>query len=125
MSNAKAPCRTTQHCAYHGWCRRCDPDFAATMGRINIAIKRSGIDTRKWAALYSAIAVALWKGKTAGEPAPAPQGVQEAVIHACPVGSSGIMPCCGRTPFEVFTERITAIAEAVTCKGLFRETGSP
>lgn len=24
----KPACRTTQHCAYHGWCHRCDPERA-------------------------------------------------------------------------------------------------
>lgn len=24
----KTGCRTTQHCAYNGWCHRCDPDRA-------------------------------------------------------------------------------------------------
>lgn len=37
-------------------------------------------------------------------------------VHACPPGESGIMPCCGRTPFEVDpSDRITASPSAVTC----------
>lgn len=38
------------------------------------------------------------------------------VLHACPPGDSGIMPCCGRTPFEIpRTDRLTTDKGAVTC----------
>jgi len=37
-------------------------------------------------------------------------------VHACPPPDSGIMPCCGRTPFEVpSTDRMTS-TEPVTCR---------
>jgi len=52
---AEAPCKTTQHCAHHGWCRRCDPDFAALMSRINVAIQRTDADDSHWGPLYEAI----------------------------------------------------------------------
>lgn len=39
-------------------------------------------------------------------------------VHACPPEGSGIMPCCGRTPFEVpLTDRMTS-TERVTCTGV-------
>jgi hypothetical protein len=39
------------------------------------------------------------------------------VVHQCPPDGAGVMPCCGRTPFEVpRTDRMTADASAVTCK---------
>lgn len=43
-------------------------------------------------------------------------GVLQPPVHACPgAGDGGIMPCCGRTPFEVpRTHRMTA-TETVTC----------
>ena len=36
-------------------------------------------------------------------------------IHACPPTDSGIMPCCGRTPFEVMADRMTTKPEFVNC----------
>mgnify|MGYP003432119686 CR=1 FL=1 len=36
-------------------------------------------------------------------------------IHACPPNGSGIMPCCGCTPFEKMRDRITNDARLVTC----------
>lgn len=38
------------------------------------------------------------------------------IVHACPPGSSGVTPCCGRTPFELDPRsRMTIRAELVTC----------
>lgn len=42
---------------------------------------------------------------------------REPTIHAVPPGQSALMPCCGRTPFEVLQDRMTLIPEAVTCTG--------
>lgn len=40
------------------------------------------------------------------------------VVHKCPPGDSGEMPCCGRTPFEVPQyHRMTIDADEVTCGG--------
>jgi len=36
-------------------------------------------------------------------------------IHACPPKGSGIMPCCGRTPFEVMSDRMSTKPEVVNC----------
>lgn len=37
-------------------------------------------------------------------------------VHACPPeGAGGIMPCCGRTPFEVRAHRIATNPALVTC----------
>ncbi|MEV7034577.1 hypothetical protein AB0N99_30650 [Streptomyces sp. NPDC093272] len=63
-------CRTTQHCAAHGWCRRCNPAFAATMSKVNIAVQRSGVGEEHWGPLYEAIGKALRDD----QPAPAPAG---------------------------------------------------
>lgn len=47
----------------------------------------------------------------------------DVVVHACPVpfseGGDGLMPCCGRTPFEVepWGNRVTLDPALVTCKG--------
>ena len=35
--------------------------------------------------------------------------------HACPPNGSGIMPCCGCTPFEKMGDRITNDHHLVTC----------
>lgn len=38
------------------------------------------------------------------------------VVHACPPRGSGVMPCCGKSPFEVTrTHRITLNPALVTC----------
>lgn len=41
------------------------------------------------------------------------------VVHMCPPEGSGLMPCCGRTPFEVprWEHRITLQPSLVTCTG--------
>lgn len=45
------------------------------------------------------------------------------VTHACPPdGPQGVMPCCGRTPFEVsHLDRMTVHGDMVTCPGLPEE----
>jgi hypothetical protein len=41
---------------------------------------------------------------------------KDAPVHACPPKGSGIMPCCGRTPFEVpSTDQMTLEPASVTC----------
>lgn len=52
-------CRTTQHCAYHGWCHRCDSRFAALMSEINAIIQYSKAPPEAWGELYGRIAKAL------------------------------------------------------------------
>lgn len=38
------------------------------------------------------------------------------VVHLCPPAGSGVMLCCGRTPFNVpYTDRMTTDRNAVTC----------
>lgn len=37
------------------------------------------------------------------------------ITHRCPPVGSGIMPCCGRTPFEARGDRITTDPRLVTC----------
>ncbi len=39
-------------------------------------------------------------------------------IHMCPPSDSGVLPCCGRTPFEVLMDRITTKPEFVNCDRL-------
>ncbi|MFF6781405.1 hypothetical protein [Streptomyces sp. NPDC012510] len=41
----KPACRTSQHCAYHGWCHRCDPERAG-MDRAARLISRKGGEQR-------------------------------------------------------------------------------
>lgn len=36
-------------------------------------------------------------------------------IHQCPPKGEGLMPCCGRTPFEVMNDRMTANPAWVNC----------
>lgn len=37
------------------------------------------------------------------------------VVHECPPDGSGIMPCCGRTPFEALDSRMATDPSLVTC----------
>lgn len=53
------PCRTSQHCAYHGWCNRCDPALAEVMSEINAVIQRECTEHSRWGTLYKAIAAIL------------------------------------------------------------------
>jgi len=40
-------------------------------------------------------------------------------VHRCPEDDSGVMPCCGLTPFEVpLTDRMTLDPTLVTCPGV-------
>ena len=60
------PCGSTQHCAYHGWCHRCDPRFSALMSEINLIIQRGTEDEQTWGPLYAQIAKTLHgKGEAA------------------------------------------------------------
>jgi hypothetical protein len=38
-------------------------------------------------------------------------------VHACPIGDSNTMPCCGIPPGERASDRITLFSELVTCRG--------
>ncbi len=42
-------------------------------------------------------------------------GTAPEVVHACPPDGSGVMPCCGRTPFECMADRMTSDPDLVTC----------
>lgn len=53
------PCRSTQHCAYHGWCQRCVPYFSAIMSDVNRAISDTGVDDTFRGPLYDKIAKVL------------------------------------------------------------------
>lgn len=45
-------------------------------------------------------------------------GDGEEIVHACPVGTSGIMPCCGKNPVDVpLTQPIRTDPNSVTCQG--------
>jgi hypothetical protein len=47
--------------------------------------------------------------------APAPLSASP-IVHLCPPEGSGIMPCCGRTPFEATDDRMTLDPALVTCR---------
>lgn len=55
-------CRTTRHCADHGWCHRCDPDFAALMSAVNRAVHEADPDDTHRGELYSAVGRVLADG---------------------------------------------------------------
>lgn len=55
-------CRTTRHCVDHGWCHRCDPQFAALMSAVNKAIHTADPDDTHRAELYYAVGQVLADG---------------------------------------------------------------
>jgi hypothetical protein len=92
-------------------------DEADALARHLVAGEWDMVAWRGLALLQRAI-LAGWRPKDAGRsvapPNPAPVG---SVVHMCPPDGSGLMPCCGRTPFEApHTDRITTDGAAVTCK---------
>lgn len=73
-------CRTTRHCADHGWCHRCDPALAALMSRINHVVQTVCGDDGNWGPLYTQIAEILHTGdpaRAAAELAEARQTIQK------------------------------------------------
>lgn len=46
------------------------------------------------------------------------------VVHRCPPGDAALMPCCGRTPFEVSMDRMTEDDALVTCAEHYFEESS-
>lgn len=60
------PCRTTRHCAIHGFCRRCSPARAQLASAVNIAIQRNTTAEGDWGPLYTAVMAAIPDGATAG-----------------------------------------------------------
>jgi hypothetical protein len=59
VEGPREACRSTQHCAYHGWCHRCDPKFAALMSEINHIIQSASSDHHAWGPLYEQIGKVL------------------------------------------------------------------
>lgn len=57
-SHASA-CRSTRHCADHGWCHRCDPGFARTMNAVNAVVQDAVTDVAQQGRLYTEISKAL------------------------------------------------------------------
>lgn len=110
------PCRTTQHCAYHGWCNRCDPAFAKTMDRVNIAIQRTDPDESHWGPLYSAVAKVLRRDGD-DEPPTAGRGVSDAPTGtdlrnriAAAIRNAACTGDCRKTEEQCFHERIQPVA---------------
>lgn len=45
--------------------------------------------------------------------------LQAGIVHRAPAGGFGLMPCCGRTPFEMpRTDRVSGMDVVVTCRGV-------
>lgn len=63
MQGPQEPCRSTQHCARHGWCHRCDGRFSALMSEINAIVQTTCEDDRTWGPLYDQISKTL-RGST-------------------------------------------------------------
>lgn len=74
------PCRTTRHCADHGWCHRCDPALAALMSEVNRLVHEATTDSSVRSALYEQIGALLHTGdpvRAAAELAEARQTIQK------------------------------------------------
>lgn len=142
---AATGCSSTQHCAYYGWCHRCDPGLYSVMNRVNGAIQHTDPDSHHWGPLYKAIGKVLStipavtdtnRYAQAGIPTPnCDCGHQEMgaawhrtdcptratatdateTVHAYPPPGSGLTPCCGRTPFELPRTDRITSEEPVTC----------
>lgn len=98
MTDQPAACRTTQHCATHGFCHRCAPHLAEVSGYLTKAIDAAGITSgsgRVYAALAATIRDAARQaaGQPAGEPVD-PDGYQ----GECPCAPS--CGCCKAEPAE-------------------------
>jgi hypothetical protein len=52
-------CRTIQHCATFGWCRRCAPEVAARAAILLEAVRKTRLDESKVAEVYQVIAKAM------------------------------------------------------------------
>lgn len=75
----KDACKTTRHCADHGWCHRCDPALAALMGDVNRLVHDATKDDSVRSELYSSIGALLHTGdpaRAAAELAESRQTVQ-------------------------------------------------
>lgn len=83
---------------------------------VNVSINVADLPAVK-AAILAAYAKGLEDGEAKARNNPG--GLPE-VVHACPVGDSGVTPCCGRTPFELPRhDRMTVTEDdsaLVTCK---------
>lgn len=74
------PCRTTRHCADHGWCHRCDPALAALMSEVNRLVHEATKDSSVRSVLYEKIGALLHTGdpaRAAAELAEARQTIQK------------------------------------------------
>lgn len=74
------PCRTTRHCADHGWCHRCDPALAALMSQVNHLVHEATKDSSVRSELYEKIGALLHTGdpaRSAAELAEARQTIQK------------------------------------------------
>lgn len=119
------PCRTTQHCAYHGWCYRCDPDFYNQMRRINRAIQSSGADPSTWGYLYENIAKGL-RPETRSEGFSSPNGPREicelphvtlAEEDACETLRLANLPACGNCiPQKIESHPRYPVVRCANCK---------
>lgn len=57
-----------------------------------------------------------WRGQRGGHTR-AEEATMPEVTHQCPPTGGSVMPCCGKTPFEVSQwDRITLDPELVTCR---------
>ncbi|MEV4424017.1 hypothetical protein AB0K23_01310 [Streptomyces sp. NPDC049602] len=59
MTDQTVPCRTTQHCARHGFCHRCAPDLADASQHLVKAMTVARIDDEHTGALYAQLAAGV------------------------------------------------------------------
>ena len=59
MTDQTAPCRSTRHCATHGFCHRCTPDLTVASKYLVKAISAARIDDERKGAVYAQLAAAI------------------------------------------------------------------
>lgn len=59
VTGSPAACRSTRHCAVHGWCHRCDPERADLRSRVLEAIRYALVPTGPWGPEMDAAALAV------------------------------------------------------------------
>ncbi|MEU1497333.1 hypothetical protein [Streptomyces sp. NPDC005732] len=109
--DAPDACRTTRHCADHGFCRRCQPGLAAVMSRVNSAIQKTDETAEHWGPLYAAVGQALRGAlvQSATQPpatyaAPELPANRVAILNTAPVSAAAVAPPTDQTDRAALVE---------------------
>ena len=59
MTDQPTPCRSTQHCAEHGFCHRCTPSLDGAVRHLVKVMDAAKIDTKRQGAVYAQLAATV------------------------------------------------------------------